>query len=416
MTEQDIISFFNDKNFDIRVHHNARWIDQKCTPDVVCIIADCIDNYIEEYGERTVFTSRDIWFSYYAIENVQAIFRKVDVADSSAENEYDKFFQQPMKMLAYAGILEETKRGRENQYIVLNRELLRYIALRERNALSFIIKYVEKVLSDSGLMQYFNVFFENPNKDTYEMLKEQFCRFTIQNTNIGNKTSVNGLNTDAGIVECRRIFIKVLTPLSFAKRTYGTERGRISKHAITYDMLMYNRDNFRDIYAEKPKSVSRKDYIAQHHIVINDAYFRYMSTRAKHRLKLYNDTYRAGLSEMPGDTERATHIHHIFSASEYPEISYYLENLIVLTPNQHLNAAHPNGRTITINRAYQHDCLIVKTDIIKENIETAAEKIYSFNDFIHVLVVGFNEESFNDIEENDYDGVKAKIELEYACA
>lgn len=42
MTEQDIIRFFNDKNFDIRVHHNARWIDQKCTPDVVCIIADCI--------------------------------------------------------------------------------------------------------------------------------------------------------------------------------------------------------------------------------------------------------------------------------------------------------------------------------------------------------------------------------------
>ena len=178
---------------------------------------------------------------------------------------------------------------------------------------------------------------------------------------------------------------------------------------------MYNRDNFRDIYAEKPKSISRKDYMAQHHIVINEAYFRYMSSKAKRRLRTYNDQYRNGLSEMPGDTEKATHIHHIFSASEFPEISFYLENLIALTPNQHLNTAHPNGKTILIDRSYQHDCLIVKADIIKDNIENADEKIYSFNDFIHVLVVGFSEDSFNDIEENDYSGVKAKIELKYVA-
>lgn len=181
-------------------------------------------------------------------------------------------------------------------------------------------------------------------------------------------------------------------------------------------MLMYNRDNFRDIYAEKPKSVSRKDYMAQHHIVINEAYFRYMSSKAKRRLRIYNDRYRNGLSEMPGDTAKATHIHHIFSASEFPEISNYLENLIALTPNQHLNSAHPNGKTIIIDRAYQHDCLIVKTDMIKDNIENATEKIYSFADLIHVLVVGFNEEAFTEIEENDYVGVKAKIELEYLAS
>lgn len=415
MTEQEIESFFNGKNFDIRVHNNARWIDQKCTPDVVCIIADCIDNYIEEHGENSAFTSRDIWYSNYAIANVQAIFRKVDVDSSSAENEYDKFFQQPMKMLAYAGVLKETKHGRENVYIVLDNDLLKYIALRERNALTFIIKYIEKVLVDSDLMRYFEVFFNEPNQDTYEMVKDKFCRFTIENTKIGNKTSVNGLNTEAGVVECRRIFIKVLNPLSFDRRTYGTERGRISKHAVTYDMLMYNRDNFRDIYAEKPKTISRKDYIAQQKIVVNEEYFRYMSAKAKRRLKAYNDIYRSGLSEMPGDMERATHIHHIFSASEYPEISYYLENLIALTPNQHLNMAHPNGKTLSINRSYQHDCLIVKTDIIKENIENGVEKIYSFDDLIHVLIVGFSEESFCEIEENDFNGVKTKIELEYVC-
>lgn len=58
---------------------------------------------------------------------------------------------------------------------------------------------------------------------------------------------------------------------------------------------------------------------------------------------------------------------------------------------------------------------IGSNSIIKDNIENADEKIYSFNDFVHVLVVGFSEDSFNDIEENDFAGVKAKIELKYVA-
>lgn len=406
MTDNQIMEFINSNNYDIRVSHNARWIDQKCTPDVLCIVADCIVNYIDNNDLDKTFTSKDIWFSQYAIENVHAIFRKVDVDSDSASNEYDKFFGQPIKLFAYAGILQETKTGRCNLYKVNSREILEYISLRERNALQFLAKYINKVLIDSGLNTVFSDFFEEQTADAYEHLKETFFRFTVNNTDIGSRGS-------SGKLECGRIFTKVINILAFALNKKGTERGHISQHVIKYDMLMYNRDNFRDIYAEKPKSVSRKDYIAQHHIVVNEAYFRYMSSKAKHRLRIYNDQYRNGFSEMPGDMEKATHIHHIFSASEYPEISYYLENLIALTPNQHLNAAHPNGRTITINRSYQHDCLIVKTDIIKDNIEAGVEKIYSFNDFIHVLVVGFNEESFNDIEENDYEGLKTKIELKY---
>jgi hypothetical protein len=35
-------------NYDIRIHKDARFMDQKCTPDVkVCIIADCIINLRE---------------------------------------------------------------------------------------------------------------------------------------------------------------------------------------------------------------------------------------------------------------------------------------------------------------------------------------------------------------------------------
>ena len=37
----DIDSFLNQfDDFDIRTTHDARYVDQKCTPDIVCFIAD----------------------------------------------------------------------------------------------------------------------------------------------------------------------------------------------------------------------------------------------------------------------------------------------------------------------------------------------------------------------------------------
>lgn len=406
MTEEQISKFLEKNDYDIRKTHNARWIDQKCTPDVLCVVADCIINYISENDEDILFTSKDIWFSKYAIDNVHAIFRKVDVDSDSASNEYDKFFGQPIKLFAYAGLLKETKKGRENNYIVLNKEILEFISLRERNALLFLKKYINKVLTDSGLLSYFTEFFNEQDSNAYEQLKTKFQSYTVANTLIGTKGS-------DGKLECGRIFTKVINLLAFDLNKKGTERGHISKHAITYDMLMYNRDNFRDIYAEKPKTVSRKDYMKQHKIVINEAYYAYLCSKAKQRLRKYNDIFRNGLSEMPGDNEPATNMHHIFPANEFPEISYFLENLIALTPNQHILYAHPKNKTSVINKDYQHDCLLVKTDMIKDNLENGEEKIYSFNDFKYVLRVGFDKEEFMEVEFLDYDGIKTKIELEY---
>lgn len=361
-----------------------------------------------EYGNNVEFTSNDIWLSDYSIQNVHNIFSKVEVDSSSASNEYDKFFGQPIKLFAYAGLLHERKVGRNNRYKVLNRDILEFISIKERNALLFLTCYINRVLECSNLTEIFNEFFNEQTKESFYKLKESFRTYTVANTDIGSKGS-------NGKLECNRIFTKVINVLAFNLKKRGTEGGYISKHKITYDMLMYNRDNFRDIYADKPKDVARKDFLASQHIVINEAYFTYQSQKAKSRLRKYNDKYRNGMSEMPDDLERATNIHHIFSASEYPEISFYLENLIALTPNQHFNHAHPNGNTSIIDRDYQHDCLIVKADNIKDNLENAVEKIYSFSDFLRVLYIGFNEASFLDIEQNDYDGIKTKIELEYVA-
>lgn len=406
MTEQEIANFLSNHNYDIRIHHSARWIDQKCTPDVLSIVADCILNYIDQNNNTAEFSAQNIWLSEYTIRNVHDIFRKVAVDNDSAIREYDKFFGQPLKLFSYAGILSERKIGRGNFYSIVCRPLLEFIAIRERNALIFLTKYIERVIDDSGLTDDFNEFFLSQTKQAYDKIKNAFFRFTVANTSIGTRGS-------SGQTECGRIFTKIINVLAFHLNKCGTEKGRLSVHPITYDMLMYNRDNFRDLYAEKPKYISRKEYLKDHPFVINEAYYSYLSSKAKRRLRLYNDQYRNGMSEIAGDSEHATHIHHIFSASGFPEISFYLENLIALTPNQHLNNAHPDGKTLAVDPDFQRVCLLVKADVIQDNIAHSEDTIYSFRDFLYVLSVGFDEDTFLEIEDGDYYSIKAKIELAY---
>ena len=183
LTQQAIIDFCNQYDYDIRKSGNGRWIDQKCAADVVTVIADCVYNYARE-DDDGIFTTVDIWHYKYAVENVEAIFKKPGVESEAAKNEYDKFFQQPMEMLANARVLTKTKQGNRNLYQVNNFEVLEYIALRERNALFFLKTYIEKVLKDSGIYTAFDAFFKNPTKDTYKDVKEIFSNFTIQYTKI----------------------------------------------------------------------------------------------------------------------------------------------------------------------------------------------------------------------------------------
>lgn len=105
MQNQQIIDFLNHYDYDIRKTYNARWIDQKCTCDVLSIIADCILEYTN-YDTQVEFSISDIWDSPYTRENVMAIFSKPDTNSRYAKNEYDKFFSHPINLLAYSGILQ----------------------------------------------------------------------------------------------------------------------------------------------------------------------------------------------------------------------------------------------------------------------------------------------------------------------
>lgn len=409
ITEKSVFCLINNHDYDLRKTHNGRWIDQKCAADIISFIADCILNYART-TDNEKFSSDDIQYFDYSNDNVRLLFKKPDTKSKAAANEYDKFFQQPMKMFANAGVLKEEKVKGKNIFSILDESVLEYISMSEKNSLKFLRNYIEKVLLDSGLYNDFNDFFNKQTQESYLILKEKFVNFMIRETNIDKPT------------EPRRIFIKVINPLAYFRNAKGTEKGRISKHQITYDMMMYNRDNFRDICAGKPKNLTRKEYLAEHPVKINEDYYLYQSEKAKRFLHIFNDQYRNGITEHLETSrlqDKATHIHHIFPKAQYPEICYYLENLIALTPTQHLNYAHPNGHTQEINIEYQHLLLLSKADRIRENLEEnkiprQIDIIYEFPRFLHVLSVGFDEDDVETIEDMDFNSVMNAINVHYA--
>lgn len=404
MTEKTIQDFLDKHDYDIRKTHNGRWIDQKCTMDVMCLVSDCIIEYVGKDIKKT-FTVTDIWLSEYTVENVQQIFSKPNPS-SKASNEYDKYFGQPIKLLDSAGVIHGEKRGKGYVYSIVDYTLLEYISFRERNSYEFLCLYIEKVLKDSGIFHLFEYFFKMQMKDSFYELKDGYTQFIIRNTPINGK------------IECGRIFTKVLNPLACKYKKCGTERGHISKDIITQDMLLYNQRNWRDILSEKPKDMTREDYESTLQKPSN-CMTTYRINRAKRNLRRFNDIYRGGRTELQNEKRHmldlATQMHHIFPVSEYQEIADFLENIIALTPTQHFIYAHPDNNTQYIDRAYQYLCLIAKTGSIRENLleKTDEPKIYDFYLFQTVLGVGLDTDEFYNIQENDFDAILNTIEKYY---
>lgn len=401
MTEQTIQLFLDAHDYDIRKSHNGRWIDQKCTLDVVALVADCILQYVKDREDCT-FSVNDIWYSEYTVENVLDIFRKPDPT-AKAFNEYDKYFGQPIKLLDASGIIHGTRTGHSYAYSIVNQELLEYISLKDRNCLQFLCLYIEKVLRDSGIYPLFEEFFQEQNKDSFRVLKDGYSSFITDNTPIN------------GALECGRIFTKVLNPLAYKYNKRGTVRGRLSKHAITRDMLFYNQPNWRDILSDKPKDITRQEYLALHPELEDSRMDRYRIQRSKSHLRDFNDRYRGGRSELYEErhmADPATQMHHIFPAGDFPEIADEIENLIALTPTQHYSYAHPNNQTQYVGKDYQRLCLIAKVNSIRKNLLGNAGEpvIYEFDSLRKVLNAGFHTTEFDEVADMDFDQILRKID------
>lgn len=403
MNDRLVTKFLDSHNYDVRRSGNGRWIDQKCAFDAVCFVADCILEYIQNGGNQP-FQSPDIWRSEYAITNVQNVFCKPDPLIETTVDEYNKFFRQPMKMLAAAGVLRED--GIVNntiQFRIAEKDILQYIALRERNSFDFLCLYIEKTLKDSGLWDGFETFFDEQTADSLKLLKENFSKFCMTYTPINTA------------VEANRIFIKVLNPLACKFHKKGTARGKLSPSIITYDKIVYNQLNWRDEAAGKDKNVARGDFVPRPQ---TQNEYNYRVSRAIKNLRQFNDKYNNGKSEIVDRFsigEKATHIHHIFPRNQFEEIADYLENLIVLTSGQHLQAAHPNGNTNAIDHDYQYTCLVAKTESIRKNIleNDSCPVIYSFEDFMYVLDVGLKTDYFEGLNDNDFPAVLMGIEINF---
>lgn len=401
--DKSIDEFLNKYDYDIRKNNNARWIDQKCAIDVLNIIAECVIKFVTEKEDKNIhFTTKDIWKFPYSAEVIGMYFNKADVLNSKAKNEYDKFFSQPLELLAYSNILDKSKKDNKNIYRINNWDILRYISANEKFTYNFLVKYIRKVLADSELMNSFDLFFKYQTQEQYNKTKDNFVDFIINNTQINNTKEV------------RRIFIKVMNPLACYNKSLGTQKGHISKEIINFSDLKYNQKNFRDIYANKPKNITRKQWEKTEEFKSISNIIEHKTAKSIKFLKEFNKKYRKGCTEVCDKHKgKGLHSHHIFPKSKFPELSYYYENIIILTPTQHLTYAHPNNNTKKINRNYQKFMLEEKSKRIKENIlKESVETIYSFDKLIEVLNKGFKKDY--DIIDNSYKNTISIINECYA--
>ncbi|RJX74290.1 hypothetical protein DZ860_03930 [Vibrio sinensis] len=367
-----INTHLSNQELDIRKTNNARFIDQKCTPDVLSSVAESILEYLDT-EQKQDFTIREIWNSEFAIDVMVNKFQKPSPTDVGSRSEYDKVFSQPIKLLDYAGIISEIgTRDRGALFQLNNREVLEYISVSDDKALKFLINYLESIIEASGLKALFDGFFHAPSKDSFANLKEKYIQFIIDNTPINGET------------ETSRIFTKIINPLAFSRKSFGTSKGRISKSVIQYSELFYNRVNFRDV--QKPKDQPRKAYLID--LGEESTSETYQVEKAKRQIKKHH--------KQKSETHRflhepAIHAHHIFMKSEFRELSDTLENLILLTPSQHYSYAHLGGNTQRISKPYQLVCLLSKIDSIEES-EYWEDDFYSKSKFVNVVNTGLEKE------------------------
>lgn len=376
MTLQEINEFINQQNFDITKSRNSRFMDQKCTPDVVCAVSECVLNYTNEDNAKS-FTKNDIWHYQYSSDLLEEYFTKPNANRDDMQREYDKFFGQPLLLLASSGVLADIGSNDRHTYVVANREVLDYISQSDRTSTKFLNAYLTKVMSDSGMIHFFDNFFSQQDSDSLEILRNALVSFYKTHTDI------------KGNYEPPRIYNKIINILAFARRKKGSIQGRISDDILSTSDIMYNRVNWRDI--NKQRTMSRQEAVARIQTTQDIGSFNYAVSKAKNQVKRlhpFSEIHR--FKEYP-----ATQAHHIFLASEYPELADCIENIICLTPNQHFYMAHPENRTSVADLDYRIVCLLCKLDSIEMNFRDGRDD-YSLTEFVNVLNVGLSTSDFND--------------------
>lgn len=366
---ETINSYLNQFDFDIRKSHDARYVDQKCTPDVTCFLADCILNIS---SSKPTFTANDIWQSQYFKHNCRVVFNKPYADDERAKNEYNKWFSQPLKLFHTAGILSADILTRPTSYSIKNEELLDYISRRERNSYNFLYCFFSKVLKDSGFWKYFEEYLQNVGSDRSGAKTELYGRYY---------RLISGNTPSQSKLDINRMFHKVLNVLAAEHCVPGSS----GKEPRMFSDLMYNRKNWRDL--NKEKSVTRQEAAGEHADEQQEAYNAYYVQKAIALIRKIHSESEVHDSWSNGP---ATQVHHIFPKSQFPQIAHYVENLILLTATQHNTKAHPRNNTQIVDKDYQLVCLLAKSDTIEQSLREVGDKYYRKESFIYVINTGLD--------------------------
>ena len=196
-----------------------------------------------------------------------------------------------------------------------------------------------------------------------------------------------------------RIFIPFTNNLAYSLNKKGTERGYCSKNRIGWHEIMYNRPNWFDKRTKKDEKYTRtqwkKIYLEQLKLKDEQKALDAIEATAVRKVKKKHK----GFSEYSGKKSRD--IHHIFPRTPFDNLRYLKENLINLTPDEHLLKAHPDG-TNNVDKEFQTELLLKKLKSISTLLKEK-DDFYRLDYFIEVLNTGYDVKipktsSMNDIE------------------
>lgn len=370
----DFKEYFRTKSL-LKTPNTGVHYEQKITPDLIWCVSHVVLNLIGNDQSR-VFTDKDIREPLVFNSLMRDYFSKAP--QESAENEYNKVSSYQLGVLAFAGILDQVAE-RPKKYQVNNMEALKFIAVNDFNASSFLCEYTEKFITDNGLSEVFENYRQNSNQDNYLKAKEAYWNWAKTHT------AVKGDDRR----HTYRVFNKLFNVFCYKNRLPGEDASNITSGPCPYSFLIYNRTNFRD--KDMPSGMTRQQYQEE---VLSEIEQGGVVETLLQKVKDLVKTKHGNDSEIKDlefnyVTNSGVHVHHILPRHSYPQYSLSKENLISLTPGQHLSLAHVEANTRTINPEFQRICLKKKFKHIKNSIE-ANDGFYDLKEFIKILNTCFN--------------------------
>ena len=287
------------------------------------------------------------------------------------DNEWDKFFAQPLNMFARGGILSYEKIGKSNRMKIIDKEALEVISTNLLSALEWLIKYVENFLVQNGLKEDFDSFFISADNTSAKLLRNKIKEWARKNTNIKNN------------YEPTRVINPLFNIYAYSKQKRGLKKGWVSEEKISFNDLIYNRTNFRDWNKEKNKA--RKEMLQ----TITDLPHAVLSeNNAKQNIKKINEDLFGNKPDFVMDPSKInanqTHAHHIFSKHKFPEYASSPENLILLDPTTHFAYAHA-GNTSYTDPEIQFELLKVQLRKINEAKKKGSD-FYDLKKFVLMVL------------------------------